>query len=109
MKKILLGLTSLLLFFFLFSQSVLAKDYSIKSTDFVVKLQNDGTADITENRAYDFSATDVPNKQFVEVRVIFPKIAGYSLRQSNQTLVCAWQRQTASSNQSLQNPSRTTF
>jgi len=44
----------ILLMLFVFPDKVNAKDYSIKNADIVVKLNSDGSADITETRTYSF-------------------------------------------------------
>ncbi|MFC1625863.1 DUF2207 domain-containing protein, partial [Patescibacteria group bacterium] len=55
MKKYLVFVFSTLVFLFLFSQEVVAKDYWIRSADINVQLNLDGSADITETRHYYFS------------------------------------------------------
>ena len=42
---------------FIFPKSALAKDYSITNADFVVQLNSDGSADVTEARTYKFDGS----------------------------------------------------
>lgn len=46
-----------LLFFTLFPPVALAKDYSIKSADFTVQINKNGSATVTEKRTYDFDGS----------------------------------------------------
>ncbi|MBP9759716.1 DUF2207 domain-containing protein, partial [Candidatus Dojkabacteria bacterium] len=56
MKKIFILLT-FLLFFFYPSTDIYAKDYSIKSVDFEVRINKNGSATVTEKRTYNFDGS----------------------------------------------------
>src|SRR4030043_568131 len=57
MRKVRLFFLLLLLFLFLVPCNIYAKDYSIKSADFTVQINSDGSADITEVRNYSFDGS----------------------------------------------------
>ncbi len=57
-NKRLLFIFASFFFLFLFSGTlVFAKDYSITNADFVVQINSDGSADVTETRTYDFDGS----------------------------------------------------
>lgn len=46
-----------LLLFFVSAKTAYAKDYSIQSADFKVQINSDGSADVTEQRTYNFDGS----------------------------------------------------
>ena len=56
-KSSFLSLAIFILGFIFFPSDIYAKDYSIKSADFVVQINKDGSATITEKRTYVFDGS----------------------------------------------------
>ena len=57
MKKILSLIFFVFTPYFLFTNTVCAKDYSITNADFTVQINSDGSADVTEIRTYYFDGS----------------------------------------------------
>lgn len=84
-KKSFLLVLSLFCFILIYPKTSFAKDYSIPSADFLVQINPDGSANVTETRTYNFDGSFSWADEWIELQE--SRITNFELREGTTRYV----------------------